>query len=190
MKYFLLTFVSLFFVISLYAQDDSVKVRKIKRVISADIGGTLLWENTYENYSRQGLGSSLELAYKVSGYKQNRNVYVGIPVSYNYFTSSDTSLYRVRNLNFGLTLRHDLFLNKKNIPFIAYHVLLNNISREGQTYFNAGLQGKIEIGYNFATSEGGLIFAKIFSAYTFFSKPDIESPDYIQDFGLKIGIRF
>ena len=208
----LFIFVLIISPIVLFAQKDSVFIKRIPHQISVEFGyRNSFYQNTYLsnagsyigdpstvsssqtlNSATHGVGILVDYAWQLGGFDNKKPaIYLSIPMGYSILFSDNQASKRISMLNYGWTIRHDLATkNKKIIPFVGYGLFLNNLSIEGVPGSVSGHQTQFEGGLNFNTSTKLLYFVKLQASYSSYPKLGNAKSLHFMYADLRVGVRF
>ena len=208
----LFIFVLIISPIVLFAQKDSVFIKRIPHQISVEFGyRNSFYQNTYLsnagsyigdpstvsssqtlNSATHGVGILVDYAWQLGGFDNKKPaIYLSIPMGYSILFSDNQASKRISMLNYGWTIRHDLATkDKKIIPFVGYGLFLNNLSIEGVPGSVSGHQTQFEGGLNFNISTKLLYFVKLQGSYSSYPKLGNAKSLHFMYADLRVGVRF
>ncbi len=205
-----------FFLLSpiiLFAQNDSVCIKRIPHQISVEFGyRNSFYQNTYLlangtyalfdvagkvipgqlfNSATNGIGILADYAWQLGGFNNKKPAaYLSIPMGYSILLPDNPASKRISMLNYGWTIRHNLATNdKKIIPFIGYGLFLNNMSVDGVPGSVSGHQTQFEGGVNFSTATKLQYFVKLQGSYSSYPKLGYAKSLHFMYADLRFGVR-
>jgi len=157
---------------------------RVPKQYSLEFGGVYNHKNMATNLESKGITTLFDYAWQLSGLDGSKpKSFITVPMGYTYFLNED-----LRILSYGWTVRHDLFKDKKFIPFMGYGLLLNQLSSELHKGSRFGHQTRFDIGCDWVIKPKVHLFSKAEWSMTRF--PDITGgSDWIYRVALKLGIR-
>ncbi len=181
---------------SIYAQITPIK--KAPKQISFEIGYrnvfTLMDRSSvspFVNNASNGYGFLLDYGWKLSGLDGKKpGVFLTVPMGYTILYPDNATDSRISMLNYGWSLRHELSLNPKIVPFVGYGLFLNNLKVNGTPGSVNGHQTQFEFGTNFNTSSRLKYFAKVQLSYTSYPKIGVKERIHFMFADLRLGFRF
>jgi hypothetical protein len=176
-----------------YNLSGQVSLKKVPRQISFDAGyRNTFWNRNLSNSATHGFGLEFDYAWQLSGLDHTRPaVYLSIPIGYEgVFPDADTASKHESFIMYGWTVRHELAVNKKLIPYIGYGLLLNRLRIAETEGSIMGHQTRFEVGVNTNFSQKVNFFTRL--DYSYASYPSFGTREKIkkQSLGLRFGIRF
>jgi len=199
--------------IILFAQKDSVFIKRIPHQISVEFGyrnsfyqntyllndgsyalfdtnGKVLPNQTY-NSATHGVGILADYAWQFGGLTGKKPaIYLSIPMGYTILFPDNPASKRISMLNYGWTIRHNLATNdKKIIPFVGYGLFLNNMGVEGVAGSVSGHQTQFEGGLNFSTATKLQYFVKLQASYSSYPKLGNGKSLHFMYADLRFGVR-
>ena len=191
----------------LFAQKDSVVIKRIPHQISVEFGyRNSFYKNTYLttagtyldasnpialNSATHGVGVLADYAWQLSGFNNKKPaIYLSIPMGYSILLPDNSASKRISMLNYGWTIRHNLATSdKKLIPFVGYGLFLNNMSVEGVAGSVSGHQTQFEGGLNFSTATKLQYFVKLQASYSSYPKLGYAKSLHFMYADLRFGVR-
>ena len=197
--------------IILFAQKDSVVIKRIPHQISVEFGyRNSFYQNTYLsnagsyigdptttstsqtlNSATHGVGLLVDYAWQLGGFNNKKPaIYLSIPMGYTIMLPDNPASKRISMLNYGWTIRHNLATSdKKLIPFVGYGLFLNNLGIDGVPGSVSGHQTQFEGGLNFSTATKLQYFVKIQGSYSSYPKLGYAKSLYFMYADLRFGVR-
>ena len=199
--------------IFLFAQKDSVFIKRIPHQISVEFGyRNSFYQNTYllndgtyalfdgngkvlpnqlYNSANHGVGILVDYAWQLGGFNNKKPaIYLSIPMGYTILLPDNSASKRVSMLNYGWTIRHNLATSdKKLIPFVGYGLFLNNMGVDGVLGSVSGHQTQFEGGLNFSTATKLQYFVKIQGSYSSYPKLGYAKSLHFMYADLRFGVR-
>jgi len=197
--------------IILFAQKDSVVIKRIPHQISVEFGyRNSFYQNTYLsnagsyigdpttastsqtlNSATHGVGLLVDYAWQLGGFNNKKPaIYLSIPMGYTIMLPDNPASKRISMLNYGWTIRHNLATSdKKLIPFVGYGLFLNNLGIDGVPGSVSGHQTQFEGGLNFSTATKLQYFVKIQGSYSSYPKLGYAKSLHFMYADLRFGVR-
>jgi hypothetical protein len=165
-------------------------LEKAPKQYSVELGYKYIYSSGFENKASQGYGILLDYSWMLSGFVNKHKVFLSVPLGYSYMMPDSETDEPISILNYGWTVRHELLKNKKNVPFLGYALLLNQLRIENIDGSVFGHQTKFELGYNFRNDKKVIYFAKIEYSFTRFPSLGNKKSNKIHAVEVKVGFRF
>ncbi len=145
----------------------------------------------YTNEASHGYGFLFDYAWQLSGLNGKKAAaYITVPMGYTVMMPDNDMNKRISMLNYGWTVRHELGVNKKMIPFVGYGLLLNTLKTDGTLGSVMGHQTQFEGGFNYATTSRLKYFAKLQCSYTSYPKMGAKERIHFMYADVRLGVRF
>lgn len=180
---------------NLLAQE--ISIAKVPKQYSLEFGYrnvfTVMDKSTipFLNDATHGYGFLFDYAWQLSGLNGKRAAaFITVPIGYTVMMPDNNLNKRISMLNYGWTVRHELGVNKKIIPFVGYGLLLNTLKKDGTLGSVMGHQTQFEGGLNFNTASRLKYFAKLQCSYTSYPKMGAKERIHFMYADLRVGVRF
>jgi hypothetical protein len=157
-------------------------LENLPKRITIETGYSRLLKSNIDEISNSGFAFGFYFMCPVSGFSGKPKAFISLPLGYSVIPPKDTSK-DFGIAYYGIHITHELSNKSKNIPFVGYSLLFNQLRKqytEGrvidhETHFDAG--------YYF----GEKVFLKAEDSIA--SYPELENPisDKLSNAGLKIG---
>lgn len=190
------TFFLCFQIANLTAQE--ISIAKVPKQLSMEFGYRNVFTvldkstlNTFSNEASHGYGFLFDYAWQLSGLNGKRAAaFITVPIGYTIMMPDNDLNKRITMLNYGWTVRHELGVNRKIIPFLGYGLLLNTLKIDGTLGSVMGHQTQFEGGLNFNTATRLKYFAKLQCSYTSYPKMGAKERIHFMYADLRVGVRF
>ena len=193
-----LTFLSLLSFQSVSISAQEISIAKVPKQYSLEFGYRNVFTvmdksavNPFNNQATNGYGFLFDYAWQLSGLDGKRAAaFITVPIGYTVMMPDNSLSKRISMLNYGWTVRHDLAVNRKIVPFVGYGLLLNTLKIDGTDGSVMGHQTQFEGGVNLNTSTRLKYFAKLQCSYTSYPKFDAKQRIHLMYADLRVGVRF
>lgn len=165
-------------------------LNKAPKEYSAEVGYRYLSANPFDNTAEAGYTFLLDYAWLLSGFNGGRKVYLTVPLAYTAVPPTHELFDNMGILSYGWTVRHELSKNKKNVPFMGYALLLNQLRIqhiEGSVF---GHQTRFAGGYNFNRNRKISYFTKVEYSFTRYPALYQAKSKNMHAWEIKVGVRF
>lgn len=143
------------------------------------------------NTTTNGFGFLFDYGWQLSGLQGDKPaVYLTVPIGYAILLPDDDNSVRTSMLNYGWTVRHELGVNNKLIPFAGYGLFLNTLKLDKTEGSVMGHQTQFEFGANLNTTSRLKYFAKVQYSYTSYPKLGDSKRIHYQYIDMRAGVRF
>jgi len=143
------------------------------------------------NNATHGYGFLFDYAWQLSGLNGKKAAaFITVPMGYTVMMPDNEMNKRISMLNYGWTVRHELAVNNKIIPFIGYGLLLNTLKIDGTPGSVMGHQTQFEGGLNFNTVSRFKYFVKLQCSYTSYPKMGAKERIHFMYADIRVGARF
>jgi hypothetical protein len=181
-------FIGMMFLLSVFLVNGQ-ELTKAPKFYSFEMGYRYLPATTFD-IKNQGMTLLFDYAWQLSGFGGMKPAaYISVPLGYTYlFGGEGTNTSRI--LSYGWTVKHDLKVTGKAIPYFGYGLLLNQLKITGTDGSVFGHQTRFDFGYLFKTGMRADLYAKAEYSYTRYPRFGSKVSDTIHAAELKLGLRF
>jgi hypothetical protein len=166
---------------------------KVPKQISLEAGyRNNFYIDNIDSIARNGLSFAFDYAWQLSGLDKSRPaVYLSVPLGYEIMPGSNANSKKSASfLFYGWSIRHELAVGRKMIPYLGYGLLLNRIYINDTEGSAMGHQTRFEFGINLPTSEKTIFFSRVDYSYTSYPSLGNDEKIKLHALGLKAGVRF
>jgi hypothetical protein len=171
------------FFLSIVCSHAFGQLEKSPKRVTLETGYTHILKTNIPEISNAGFAMALDIMWQVSGFTGKRKVYLSMPIGYTTVPPIKVNTKNLGIAYYGLHITHELSNKGKNIPFVGYSLLFNQLRKQDTEGRMIGHETHFDAGYNF----GKKIFLK--AEYSIASYPALGNPetDRLSTAGLKIG---
>ena len=188
MKKIILIIAILLFKIFIANAKDKNEMNRVPKVKSFEIGYRSITQSDYA-INNGGYTFLFDYAWQLSGFHgSKKKSFISVPLGLTFMNLGDEANARI--LSYGWTVKHDLKIDKKRIPFVGYGLLLNQLSIEGVEGKVMGHQTRFDFGYDFIKREHFNPFVKLEYSMTRYYQLAESEGKKVSFWELKTGFRF